>query len=92
VNKPKMVAIYLQLLMSALRPPRPKSDSLNHVTRGHQGRSSMMIWRSTLSIVGIIKTIEIVENRQQQPAEQKEKMSFHRSDDAEKWCEIHHTA
>jgi hypothetical protein len=31
-------------------------------------------------------------NRQQQPAEQKEKRSFRRPDDAEKWCEIHHTS
>jgi hypothetical protein len=29
-------------------------------------------------------------NHQQQLIEQKEKRSFHRPDDAEKWCEIHH--
>jgi hypothetical protein len=32
------------------------------------------------------------EKHQQQLAEQKEKMSFHHPNDAEKWCEIHHTA
>jgi hypothetical protein len=32
------------------------------------------------------------ENRQQQLIEQKEKRSFCHPDDAEKWCEIHHTA
>jgi hypothetical protein len=31
------------------------------------------------------------ENRQQQPVDQMEKRHFHRSDDAEKRCEIHHT-
>jgi hypothetical protein len=31
-------------------------------------------------------------NRQQQPMEQKEKRSFCHPDDAEKWCEIHHTS
>jgi hypothetical protein len=43
--------------MYALRPQRPKPDSLIHVTRGHQGRSSRMIRRSTLHIVGIISSI-----------------------------------
>jgi hypothetical protein len=31
-------------------------------------------------------------NRQQQSLDQKEKRSFHRPDDAEKWCEIHHAS
>jgi hypothetical protein len=31
-------------------------------------------------------------NRQQQPAEQKEKRPFHRPTDVEKWCEIHQAA
>jgi hypothetical protein len=30
-------------------------------------------------------------NHQQKLTEQKGKMSFHRPDDVEKWCEIHHT-
>jgi hypothetical protein len=30
-------------------------------------------------------------NRQQQSSDQKEKRHFHCADDAEKWCEIHHT-
>jgi hypothetical protein len=31
-------------------------------------------------------------NQKQPPADQKERRSFHHPADAEKWCEIHHTA
>jgi hypothetical protein len=47
--------------MFSLRHSRPELDSLNHVTRGHQGRSNRMTGRSILQIVGIVETVEIAE-------------------------------
>jgi hypothetical protein len=35
---------------------------------------------------------EYHENRQQQSSDQKDKMPFHRPNDAKKWCEIHRTS
>jgi hypothetical protein len=37
----------------------------------------------------VVNTVDH-ENREQQPAKQKEKRSFCRPANAEKWCEIHH--
>jgi hypothetical protein len=57
----KQWSIYLQLLMSALRLPRPELGSLNRETRGHQGRSRRTIERSILPITRIVETTKIIE-------------------------------
>jgi hypothetical protein len=75
--------------MCASRPQKPELGSLNLIVGGPQRRSNRKIERSTQWTVGEHGNRR---NRQQQPANQKEKISFCQHADAEKLCEIHCTA
>jgi hypothetical protein len=59
------------------------------VARGHQERRR--IGRSTLLVEEIRRTAEVIGTTGTQSSDQTENKPFRRPDDAEKWCEIHHT-
>jgi hypothetical protein len=84
----KWWSICLQLLMFALKALRLNPVSLNHATRGPPRKKQQDNQEVNTADHGDHGNRR---NRQQQPAKQKEKRLFRRHDDAEKWCEIHHT-
>jgi hypothetical protein len=91
MKKPKMVPDLLAVMDTCVEASKVRARLLESRGKGpskkkHDNREVNMTDR------GDRKDHRDCGYRGKQPSDQKEKRSFRRPDDAEKWCEIHHTS